>query len=143
MKRGIVKVLAAVFALSMFSATGASAASMDGVRLNYASQLQASGTAITHLSPGEVAVDVSYSDLRANSYSTYAKATFYKKTRICAHNQPCVWRWNQVGEKSAPTLTVRVVHTFLLLLQVPSRTMPPPTVSASAYGGMTPVLPVV
>ena len=107
MKRGIATLLAAVFALSLISATDASAVSMAQVSNTYAGQYQASGTAINYLSPGKLTVNMSYIDRRDNGYSTYAKATFHKWTRICVHNHPCAWRWNQVGERYAPGINFK------------------------------------
>jgi hypothetical protein len=105
MKHRIVKVLAVVFAVSMLSAVGASAATMSGVNVSYWGGLQSSGSAITHLGKGQVAVDVSYVDRRANSYSTYAKVNFYKRGLwMCRIGHPCYWNWDQVAERSLPNI---------------------------------------
>jgi len=90
MTRRIVKVLAAVFALSLISATGASAATMDPGSINYASKLQASGSAFTHLAPGP------------NDYPTYARVAFRQAfyTRTSRH---AGWHWRDLGERQTPT----------------------------------------
>jgi len=115
MKRRTATILSAVFAVSMISAVSASAASMGGLNTSYGGVIQASGSAITHLGNGQVAVDVSYVDRRANGYSTYAKVYFYKKGAwVCVGHHPAGSDGIVVAQRSLPNINYaagwRTVH---------------------------------
>ena len=106
MKRVMVTVLAAVCALTVVTATGASARTtgMGALTTTYAGVYQGSAEAYNYWNGNSLAITVKYVDGRTNPYPVYAKATFYQQTRTCNWLRRCSWTWKSLGEQRAPNV---------------------------------------